>query len=233
VVVDEAVAPAGALGELVHDLLHDAGDGEVERVGRLAGLEEDVGVLRGAAQHRRLRGQAPGAEGEDVVVATSARRSSSSSSGDLVDLVAGAEAVEEVQERHPGAQRGGVGDEREVVGLLHRAGGEHRPAGAAGVHHVAVVAEDRQRVGGDGAGGDVDDRRRELAGDLEHVGDHQQQALRRGERRGQRALLQRAVQAPGGAGLGLHLDHVGDRAPQVRRPAPPSRRRARPSARPG
>ena len=147
---------------------------------------------------------------------TSARRSSSSSSAILFDLVASAEAVEEVQERHPRPQRRGVGDEREVVRLLHRAGGEHRPAGRAGVHHVAVVAEDRQGVGGDRAGGDVDDRRRQLAGDLEHVRDHQQQALRRRERRRQRALLQRAVERAGGAGLRLHLDDVGDGAPQVR-----------------
>ena len=57
---------------------------------------------------------------------------------------------------------------------------------------------------------------RQLAGDLEHVRDHQQQALRGRERRRQRALLERAVQRAGGAGLGLHLDHVGHRAPQVR-----------------
>ena len=55
-----------------------------------------------------------------------------------------------------------------------------------------------------------------------------------GERRRQRALLQRAVQRAGRAGLRLHLDHVGHRAPQVR----PARRgpvvgSARPSATPG
>ncbi len=43
--------------------------------------------------------------------------------------------------------------------------------------------------------GDVEDRRRQLAGDLVHVGDHQQQALRRREGRRQRAGLQRAVHA--------------------------------------
>ena len=33
-----------------------------------------------------------------------------------------------------------------------------QPVGPHG-HHVAVVAEDRQRMGGDRAGGDVEDRR--------------------------------------------------------------------------
>ena len=57
-------------------------------------------------------------------------------------------------------QRGGVGDGREVVGLLDAAGGEHRPSGGAGVHDVGVVAEDRQRMGRHGAGGDVHRARR-------------------------------------------------------------------------
>ncbi len=52
-------------------------------------------------------------------------------------------------------------------------------------HHVAVVAEDRERVRRDGARGDVDHRRAQLARDLEHVRDHQQQALGRREARPQ------------------------------------------------
>ena len=88
--------------------------------------------------------------------------------------------------------------------------------GRAGVHHVAVVAEDREGVRRDRPGRDVDDRRRQLAGDLEHVGDHQEQALRRRERRRQGTLLERAVEGARRARLGLHLDDVRDLAPQVR-----------------
>ena len=52
---------------------------------------------------------------------------------------------------HPG----GVGlvrvrDRGEIGRLLHRPGGEHRPAGGACCHHVGVVPEDRQRLGGEG-----------------------------------------------------------------------------------
>ena len=68
----------------------------------------------------------------DVVVADERAQVVVVEQRDLVDLVRRAEAVEEVQERHAGPQRGGVGDEREVVRLLHRAGGQHRPAGACG-----------------------------------------------------------------------------------------------------
>ena len=88
--------------------------------------------------------------------------------------------------------------------------------GGASVHDVGVVAEDRQGVRGDRAGGDVHGARGQLAGDLEHVRHHQQQALRRRERRGEGASLHGAVEGPGCTGLRLHLDDLGDGAPQVR-----------------
>ena len=73
-----------------------------------------------------------------------------------------------------------------------------------------------KRVRRDGAGGDVDHGGRELAGDLEHVRQHQQQALRGGERGRHRTGLERAVERARGARLRLHLDHFGHRSPQVR-----------------
>ena len=82
-------------------------------------------------------------------------------------------------------------------------------------HHVLVVAEDGERLGGDGAGGHVEDGAGQFAGDLVHIGDHQQQALRGGEGGGQGAGLQRAVHSSRRAAFGLHLDHSGDGAPEV------------------
>ena len=134
---------------------------------------------------------------------------------DRVQLVRGAEPVEEVQERHARAQRGGLRDERQVVGLLHGCRCEQGEPRLAGRHHVRVVAEDRQALRRERPGGDVQHRRRQLAGDLVHVRDHQQQALRRGECRGERAALERAVQRAGGSALALHLDHRGHAAPDV------------------
>ena len=61
---------------------------------------------------------------------------------DLGHLVRGAESVEEVHERHPGGQRGGLRHQREVVGLLDRGGGEQCEPGLPDRHHVGVVPED-------------------------------------------------------------------------------------------
>ena len=89
-----------------------------------------------------------------------------------------------------------------------------KPVGAGG-HDIGMIAKDRERLGGQGAGGNMEDGRGQLAGDLEHVGDHQQQALRGGEGGGQRAGLQGAVHCARGAAFGLHFDDQWDGAPQV------------------
>ena len=220
-VVDETVAATRAGGQFVEDLDDDAGDCLVVEVGRLARLEEDVRVLGGAAQCGCIGRHAAHPMSEDVVVTHQRGEIVVVDDADLVDLVARAEPVEEVQERHPGPQRRGVRHEREVVRLLHRSRRQHRPARGAGVHHVGVVTEDRQGMGRDRAGGHVDDARCQFPGDLEHVRDHQQQPLARCERGRHRTLLQRAVQRPRGPRLRLHLDDLGNQPPAVR---PPGRR---------
>ena len=58
-VLEGLVAPAGHLGELVEDLVEDPRHRVVERVDRLAGLEEHVRVLGGTAQHRVVRRSMP------------------------------------------------------------------------------------------------------------------------------------------------------------------------------
>ena len=214
-VVEQAVLPAGQPGELVHGGLHDAGHLEVEGVDRLAGLEVDVGVLGGAAHHRVIGGEAAVAVGHHQLVVDHRADVVVAELLDLGDLVAGAEAVEEVDEGDACLQRGGLADQGEVHDLLHRVAAQHRPAGLAHAHHVAVVAEDRQALRGQAAGRHVEDGRRQLAGDLVHVGDHQQQALRRREGRGQGAGLQGAMHCARRAAFRLHLHHQGHGAPDV------------------
>ncbi len=159
-VVEELVGAAGALAEAGHRLLDDPGAGQVEAVAGLAGLEEDVGVLRGAAQDRLVRGEGALAVRGHEVVAHHEAQVVVLEQLDLADLVRGAEAVEEVEEGHPRLEGRGVGDEGEVVGLLDGARGEQGEAGLAAGHHVGVVAEDREGVGGHGARGDVHRERR-------------------------------------------------------------------------
>ena len=125
----------------------------------------------------------------------------------------GPEAVEEVEERHATLERRRVGDRGEILSGLDIGRAEDRPARLPHGHHIALVAEDRKRMGRQRPGGDVDHRWGELAGDLVHVGDHQKETLRRRERGAQSATLQRTVECTRGATLALHLGHLRDRAP--------------------
>ena len=170
-IFDQSILAAGPRGQFVHRLLDDPGNGQVVRIGSLARLEEDVGVLRCAAHDWRIGSQAACPEGQDILVADQCADVVHSYDGDLVDLVRRPEAVEEVQERDSRAQRGGVSDECKIVRFLHRASREHRPARRPRVHDVAVVPEDGESVRRDRARSDVDHGRRELTRDLEHVGE--------------------------------------------------------------
>ena len=93
--------------------------------------------------------------------------------------------------------------------------------GLAACHDVGVVAEDRERMGRDCARRDVQTAGGQLARDLVEIRDHQQQALRGREGRGEGARLEGAVDRAGGAALRLHLHDHRDASPDVR----PSRRR--------
>jgi len=106
---------------------------------------------------------------------------------DLLDLVGSAETVEEVEERNSAFNSSKVSHRREVHDLLRVRLCEHCEAGLAAGVNVRVVAENVQSVGRDASCRNVEDARKQFAGDLVHVRDHEEQTLRSGVRRGQRA----------------------------------------------
>ena len=202
-------------------MLDDIRQPVIERIGRFTGLEEDIRILGRSAKNRTFRIHRPTAvcvnrllvdHGPDIVDRQLL---------DLVHFVRRAKAIEEVKKRDARRERGGLGHQRKVVRFLNRVGGQHGPPRASHGHHVAVIAKNRKCMRRQGAGRDVKHGRRQFARDLEHVGDHQQQALGRRECRRQRAGLQDPVNDARGARLALHFDHVRDRPENV----DPARRR--------
>ena len=142
VVVEELVLLAGELVYLAHVLLDEGRHRVVVAVAGLARLEEDIRVLRRAAQHRMLRVQRPLAERLHSVHIEHACQLLVRPALDLLDLVRGAETVKEVQEGHSALDRGQMRDRAQVHDLLRVGGGEHRKTGLTAGHHVGVVAED-------------------------------------------------------------------------------------------
>ena len=206
IIYERLVVAARDLRNLLHGVGHHVGNRIVELIGSLARLEIDVGVLGRTAGHGVFGVECTGAELLQGVAVEQRSQRGFVDQLDLLDLVRGAEAVEEVQERHAGLQRHEVRYAGEVHDLLDRRSGEHRKTRLAGSHHVLVVTKDRQRLCGQRTRRNVEHAGQQLAGDLVHVGDHQQQTLRSGERRGERTALQRSVHGACGSGFGLHFN---------------------------
>jgi len=206
---------SGQFAETRHRLLNDLGEGIKPGVLRLASLEKHVRILRGTAQHRVLRRQGTATQGNDLLLGQQRLQDGIVERRNLGHFVRGAETIEEMQHRDPTGQRRRRRNGRHVMRLLHRIGRQQCKAGRPGGHHVGMVAEDRQRVCRDGTCCDMEDGRRQFAGNLVHVGDHQQQPLRRGERRGQRAGLQRAMHGTRRPAFGLQFDDAGYATPDI------------------
>ena len=177
VVGEGGVLAARQFADLSHILGHDVGQSVIVLVLQLAGLEVNVAVLCGAAGHVVLGVEGVLAESLQGLLVHERTQVFHIPGLDFLDLVAGAEAVEEVEERHAALEGAEVGHRGEVHHLLHRALGQHGEARLAGSHHVGVVAEDGEGLGGQGAGAHVEHAGQQFAGDLVHIRDHQQQTL--------------------------------------------------------
>ena len=187
----------------------------VEAVYRFARLEVDIWVLAGAADHWPIGAEGAGAVGTDLRRGHQLEQLAVAERLDLLDLVGGAKAIEHMQERQPAAQAEPGGNGGKVAGLLHRRGAENPATAAAGGHHVAVVAKDRQALGRQRAGRHVQHCRGELPRQLVEVGDHQQQPLAGREGGGERPGLQGAMHGAGGPRFALQLHHRRHAAPEV------------------
>ena len=168
-------------------------------------LEEVIRVLRHTARHRLHGVQGAGAELGQRFLVDQRSQVLVVQLLDLLDLVRGTETIEEVDERDARLNRREMGHARQIHHLLHGALAQHGEARLAARHHVLMVAKDTQRMGSQRTGRYMEHAREQLARDLVHVRDHQQQTLRSGVGRCQRAGLQRAVNRAGGTGLRLHL----------------------------
>ncbi len=141
IILERFVLASGSGGKIGHRLIHMVINRVVPRVSGLAGLEIGIGVGGGAADHRMLRVQRAGAVGVNLGLREQIADGVIGNRHNLVDFVRGAEPIEEVNKGHPAFQRRHVGDEGEILRLLHAAGTEQGAAGLAHGHHVRVIAK--------------------------------------------------------------------------------------------
>ena len=112
VVVEELVVGAQLGVDLVHVLLHHGGQRVVVLVAGLAVLEEDVAILVRAAHGGALRVQAVLTEGLHGVHVAHFLQVTVVPDGDLLDLMGGPEAVEEVNKGNAALNGGQVSHRR-------------------------------------------------------------------------------------------------------------------------
>ena len=215
VVVEELVIGAELGIDLAHVLLDYCGDCLIVLVGSFTVLEEDIAVFMGAAHYGVLGVQRSVSECLDGVHVDHVLEIVIIPDLDLLQLVRGAETVEEVEERNSALDSREVCDRGQVHDFLNVGLGQHRETGLAASHNVAVVTEDVQGVACEGTCADVEHAGQQLACDLVHVGDHQEQALGCGVSGGQSACVQRTVDRTSGAGLCLHFLNLYSRAEYI------------------
>ena len=215
VVVEELVVSAGERVNAVHLLLHNLGQGIVGGVAGLTGLEEGIRILQSGADGRVLRVQRVILEALHSVPVEQLAQILIVQDFDLLELMGGAEPVKEVLEWDGTLDCGKMGYRGHVHTFLYTGGCQLGKASLAAGHHVALIAENGDRVGSDGAGRDMHDTRQHGARNTEHWRDHQHQALRCGESGGQGPCLQRTVHGTAGACLALELHQLYRLAEQV------------------
>ena len=213
IVIEQLVIGAQLGVHRVHAIFHNLRQLIIMAVASLAMLEEDVAVFVRAARRRMLRIQAMLAEITYGIHIAQLFKVFVIPQSDFLDLMGGAEAVEEVQKRHAPLNCRQVRNRGKVHDFLHVAFGEHGKTGLAARHNVGMIAEDVKGLRCHGTRTYVEHARELLGCNLVHVRDHQEQALRSGVRCGQSTCRQRTVHNARSSAFGLHFAHF-NRGPE-------------------
>ena len=123
--------------------------------------------------------------------------------------------VEEMNEGHPRAIARRVSDQCKVVRFLRGIAAQQRTAGGAARHHILMITEDRQSLRGQCPRAHVHREWQQFARDLIEIRNHQQQSLRGGKGRRERATEEPAMHCAGHTCFRLHFDDPRYLAPEI------------------
>ena len=178
VVVEEMVLAPRDLRHLRHCLFDKLRDSVIVAVDRLASLEVDVGVLCRTAYRRMIRVECTAAELIDCIPVEDLREIGIVHDLDLLNLMRGTEAIEEVDERNASLDRDEMRHGSEIHDLLYARLCEHGNARLTCRHDILMIAEDVQRGRCDRTCADMEHSRQKFARDLIHIRNHEQESLR-------------------------------------------------------
>ena len=178
-------------------------------------LEEDITVLVRAAHYGTLGVESALSERLNSVHVAHLLEVFVIPDLDLLYLVRGTEAVEEVDEGNASLDCSEVRNSAEVHDLLRVGFCKHCETGLTTCIDIGMIAEDVKSVRSDASCGYVENCGKQLACDLIHIGDHEEQTLRSGVGGCESTCGQRTVNGSGSACFGLHLGDLDGRAENV------------------
>ena len=214
-VIEEFVTAPRESGHFVHILFHNIGKRQIRRVHSFAVLEEDVVILAAVADGGVLGVEGAVSEFSQLRCIEHLSQVGIVQHIDLLDLVAGAEAVEKVLHGQMAFDCGKMRHRAEIHAFLHAGGGKLCPACLAAGHHILMVAENGDGRHGDAACCNMHDGRQQQTGDAVHRRDHQHQALGGSICGSQRAGFQSTLHGGAGAGFSLHLHQLDGSSKEV------------------
>ena len=165
-IIKQPVLAPGNAGKPVHHGFKFVRKRLIERVDCLPGLEEGVRVLGGAPNHWPVRRHPAATMRFDLFVRYQRLQILVTERCNLGNLMGGPEPIEEMHHRHPAFEGHGVANRGHILSFLNRPRSQQGKPGTAGTHDIGMVAEDRQGVGGNAAGGNVHAERRQFTGNL-------------------------------------------------------------------
>ena len=207
IIVEETILATCDARDFVHVFFYNFRHSLVEGVATFAVSKESFGVFSHTASHRTFRGEGAVAEIRESLLVNEGLQILSFEHFNLLDFMRSAETIEEVHERHASFDRSEVSHTSQVHHFLHRTFGQHGETSLTSRHHVLVVTEDGKSVRSNGTCRHVEHTGKEFTRNFIHIGDHQQQTLRCGERRSQCTSLQRSVHGTSGTAFTLHFLH--------------------------
>jgi len=208
VIVERLVVAAGEGAYLLHIIFDDVGERHVSGVAGLSVLEEYVVILAGVADGGVLRVQGMLSEALNSVPVQHLAQVVVIQHLDLLYLMGGTEAVEEMLHGDAAADGAEMGHCTHIHAFLHAGGRQLCPACLTAGHDIGLIAKNRNAQSCNASG-----RHMHYAGQLHtcytvHWRYHQHQALRRRVGAGERTGFQRTLHCAAGAGLCLHLHQL-------------------------
>ena len=140
-IIEGPVASAGQVAYLLHSGVDDRRDFKVIRVGGLAALKVDIGILGRAPQLRPLGVDAPRPEFGHGAEVRQPAHVLVVDDGDFLNFMRGAKPVEKVHKGYARLDGCKMRHQTEVHHFLDRRRGDHRKPRLAGGHDVLVIAE--------------------------------------------------------------------------------------------